>query len=406
MTLMKKAVMVSAMVLLTACGGGSSSSDSGNSNSSPNPNQGNNSGSNYVSGEFKSAVNTGDYWNRKILSTVESVEATGVLARDCQDNNSEYYFESDRVQVYGFQSYPESDFRQVATWIENNLDSTLSKMGEMTFNDYIKGRRNITESALNAGGGIVMTSESIQKPEGFEDWSNSLKNGWAKKYFSELEQSEQVAMILENPFSQANGFVEGDMVYPEKIRVCLHASENQFQYGEGTSVGINVAAPSVNNPSGAEQIIVHELVHMIQDGLMYTHEFNSLSRWFSEGQAVYISGQNIATNHNDYHTPTFADIDDERGHDQQEVYSHYGLAYKYIQDANSIDAIIDMVASIKGYESHFGYNPSFEDPNWSYNTNDPDSFIEAWDDSNLVDKNGITLTLQRWRDEYHSLMEQ
>ena len=396
-----KTVLVLSVTSLAACGGGGSESGNGSTGGgNPNPNPGGNV--TYVSGSFKNAIETGDYFN-KVDPVNGAIDQYGSLAQDCVAQN-EYYFESANVQVYGVQGLPETDFKQVATWIEDGLEATLAKMN-ISVSDLMEKRRSLAIWAYTDGAFAVSEQlvSGVQYPSDYESWDYDDKVQFGKTYLANASYDERIQIVQDYYASLGYSMTEQEISYGKKVRVCLHQSDNSFRYGEGVFNGMNVAAPSVNTVNNNTQVINHELVHMVQEGIAHTTNTNPMSRWFLEGQAVVISGQEVAshTSHNDYDTPKFVSYYDENGYDQAEIYKHYGLAYKYIQDANGIDAIMNMIADLRNYDQLYTQLPS----GYEFNGEDSAAFVLVWDNAGLVDKNNDALSLQRWISEYHQLMD-
>lgn len=396
--MLKKAILSTAIIsILAGCGGGGGETENSSGGSNPSPG----GGTSYVSGAFKNAVETGDYFN-KISPITDSTDQYGALAQACTSQN-EYYFESARVQVFGAQSLPESDFKQVATWVEAGLDVVVGKMS-ITFDELLERRRSLAIWAYTDGAYAISQKliPNVQYPDGFDSWSYSEKEQFGKSYLANANYNEKNSIVKAYYKEQGHEIDEIKYSYGKKVRVCLHQSDNNFQYGEGIFNGINVAAPSVNTVNNNAQVINHELVHMVQQGISHNTGSSSISRWFSEGQAVYISGQQVAArdSHNDFDTPSFVTFFDEHGYDQAEIYKHYGLAYKYIQEANSIDAIMNMIADLRNYDQLYAQLPS----NYEFNGKDMPAFVMAWDNAGLKSENKEALTLQKWIEEYHQLM--
>lgn len=396
--MLKKAILSTAIIsILAGCGGGGDDTENNSGGTNPNPG----GGTVYVPGIFKNAVETGDYFN-KISPVTDSTDQYGALAQSCISEN-EYYFESDRVQVFGAQSLPDSDFKQVATWVENGLDIVVGEMG-LTVEELMNQRRSLAVWAYMEGAYAISQQlvANVQYPDDFNSWGHSDKEQFGKTYIANADYDEKVSIV--KAFYEVQGYDidEVEYSYGKKIRVCLHQSDNNFQYGEGIFNGINVAAPSVNTVHNNAQVINHELVHMVQQGVSHNTGSVSISRWFAEGQAVYISGQEVATrsSHNDFDTPIFVSFFDESGYDQAEIYKHYGLAYKYIQEANSIDAIMNMIADLRNYDQLYAQLPA----GYGFSGNDAAAFVMAWDKAELKSESKEVLTLQKWIEEYHQLM--
>lgn len=401
---MKKTVIGKKLVLaiivsgaLAACGGGSDDAGTGTGS-------GTGSGaSSYVTGAFKNATETGDFFNKKDIF-IGDTDFHGFLSESCKVQN-DYYFESDRVQVYGERGLPEEDFKKVATWVEAGFNAAAAKMAT-SFDEVMNSRQNLHARYVPLAVFAVQAQRAtgIEYPANFKSLDSEDRERFAIKYVSSTSYQHRVDIALEELMKNGKSLKENDVSYGKKIRVCLHKnSTNSFQYGEAIFNGMNIAAPSISTPKGYQQIVEHEMVHMIQLALSHSNNPNVLSRWFSEGQAVYLSGQEIAA-HKDHYaldTPRFRFFSDESGRNPTDLYKHYGLAYKYIHDANGIAPIKKMLQSLK-HTNHLSVRlePGYE----SIGTDMP-IFLMAWDDAGLKTKDGEPLKLSRWIRDYHVVME-
>lgn len=393
-----KLVLLSSVLSLAACGGGSGG-DTDGSNTGGTGGTGD-TGS-YVSGVFKNASETGDFFNKK--HSTYSADQHGSLAESCIVEN-DYYFESDLVQVYGSRGLPESDYKKIATWVQTAFNSAAVKM-DTSFDEVMNSRRGLVDWADSLARAAVALQivDGVNYPSDFSSKDFSEKELFAHKYIAHASYKDK--LLAARKYLDANNISGKDVEigYGKKIRVCLHNNTSSFRYGEGVFNGMNIAAPSVRVANDYAKIFEHEMIHMIQLALAHSKNPNIMSRWFTEGQAVYLSGQEIAA-HKDHYTvdvPSYVFAPDESGRDPSELYKHYGLAYKYLEEANGKDAIMKMIAELKNYVNLSTQLPS----GYVFTGRDVNEFVLAWDKTGLKSKDGEALTLNRWVNEYHLIMD-
>jgi hypothetical protein len=371
---------------LLGCGGGGS--DSGNSN------DGGNSGSlSYVAGEFKTATSPGFYAPSDIM-------AYGLGNITCIGEYN--YFESENVLVYGNSSLESEDFQYAATLVENKLNEALSLIGisREEFDDkrpqYTPGIGRKIVSMFRNG----IADISIIDPDLVNTWDSLdptkqeaiLKSHW--NGLSDVGQTE-LTVIYTELLADMN-LTENTL--PEKIGVCLDADMNSTRFGEGTLFGMNLAPKSVASRSDAEQVVLHELIHTIQINVAMPENDSSsiIDIWFLEGQATFLAGQQVAKSANGYY-PVDVVIESDAGNQFQGdgglAYSHYSKAYSYI-DSHSKSSIMDFFLDVRGYNGN--NNTGF--PNGSSYR-----FSDAFD-SNMKKSNDSVLTLDDFRANYHSIM--
>ncbi|TPH15740.1 hypothetical protein [Litorilituus lipolyticus] len=346
-----------------------------------------------VSGSFKNSYDTGVFYSTELMP---SSQMYGRRAKECSQQYNNYYFETENSLVFGNPDLPEGDFKQVATWVENNFDSALTAM-QVSKNEFFSSRYSIRLDGLKhiRNNLIYQQYNSISYPSEFTSWNYEEQVNWATKTSKNMKTAQAIELLVNDPYSPFK--TEREAILVDKLYVCIHETNSTNGWGEGNLVGVNVGAPSIALPHEVDKIVKHEIIHTIQHALSANFESLGLPRWFSEGQAVLLSDMNVAqkSKHNEYDPTLVVYYNDEVG-DQATAYSHYGLAYQYLTDANNQTNIIKMMKDIKqitynfstqlnsGMDEHHGYVGMF--------------------DSQMKQLNGSNLTVQQYRDEYHSLM--
>ena len=220
--------------------------------------------------------------------------------------------------------------------------------------------------------------------EAFKALSNDEQNELISYYLSWLQSQSATVPSLD------------EVTYKTKLYVCLTNNTQSSTWGEGTRLGISFSAPSVYSQKNAEQTIVHELIHTYQ--LAFTSSpvtFSFLPRWLLEGQAVYLSGQNIAklSNYANYDPVSVVNYYDEYG-DIEEAYEHYGLAYSYIHENNDINNIKQAYEALNGLYS----DATFSD------TVSVSSTLKEQFELYLKDKDGNALSYDDFKQNYYDYM--
>lgn len=392
---------------ITACGG-SSGSDSKTPDSSGSTNTGG-SGSSYVAGTFKKSVNTGEFYIKSDPGAPYVEQEFGSMARDCVSVNNDYYFETDRVMVFGSQSLNEDDFKKVATKVENNLDATLSSMGT-NFSEFMSGRLSLALFASRNSITGIQLMDIDGKPDFTKMTDNEIAT-WSFAYFDSMSTSEQVAFSIEAGRALGKDYTEQQVLYKEKIYVCMDESSSTTVLGEGNRLGLSVAVPGLFNIGAQDELVKHELVHTVQQGIIHSFNGNMLPKWFLEGQAVYLSGQPIASQseHNEVNVPYFVSVFDDAGTDSGVQYRHYGMAYKYLQDSNGIKKMVDFLRAINDGEYIYAQKQLPVGYNFDLNrgaTVESTAFIVAFDEMMMIKKNGQSLIMNDWKYNYHNIMSE
>jgi hypothetical protein len=386
---LNKLLVISSLILtLSACGGGDDGEESSNNNSNYVP-----PNTSTVSGQFYHSTDTEKYFSTEDFP---SYEQYGKNARHCYQSYNDYYFESEKTMVFGNPDLPESDFKQAATWVENNLASALTSMG-ISEQEFFDAKTSIRLGRLKEIRNWLYQKgyPDFSYPAEFNNWTSQQQNDWATKTTKNLTTDEVVNLTENDPNTQYK--TDSDYKLEDKIYVCLHENTQPYGWGEGTAIGITIGAESIVVPDNINKLIQHELIHTIQYALSADFDGFKLPRWFSEGQAVYLSGMSVAekSNHNEYDPTLVVYFSDEYG-DSSLAYQHYGLAYQYIKDSNDQPSIVTMMKNM-GTLSHdysIQLNSALKENH---------NYVEIFN-AQIKQQNGNSLTVSEYRDNYHSLM--
>ncbi|XQW84080.1 hypothetical protein ACOYR1_13155 [Thalassotalea piscium] len=384
---LNKLLITSTLLLaLSACGGDDEESSSNNSNYIPPTNS-------TVSGQFYNSAETGKYFSTE---NFPSYQQYGQSARHCYQSYNDYYFESDKTMVFGNPDLPESDFKQAATWVENNLASALTSMG-ISEQDFFLLRTNIRIDARKRLRNLLeyKSIDNFNYPAEFDSWQDQKVSDWATNTVKNLSNNDIESILLNSSYSNYQS--KQDFVIEEKIYVCLHENTQPYGWGEGTAIGITIGAESIVVPDNINKLIQHELIHTIQHAISGDIDGFKLPRWFSEGQAVYLSGMSVAkkAEHNDYDPTLVVSFYDEYG-DSGLAYEHYGLAYQYIKDSNGQQSIITMMKNMGALSHDYSIqlNSALKENH---------NYVEIFN-TQIKQQNGNPLTVSEYRNNYHSLM--
>lgn len=412
MTIKKFALAAAIALSMSGCGGGSDDSSSeppGGGPTPPPPSSPN------LDGTFKSSEDTGIYFSSPAITMSTTGFVTNQYGRngsDCVTTYSNHYYELGDVLVFGNPDLPDSDYTQVADWIDKNFDVVLGEFG-MTRADYFDARNdNNTVIANTIISQYPLTPDefpSIPKPEDFDDWEYPQIEAYLVEKISEMD-AEAFTSLVRNSFYSSDFPEDSLVVFEDKLYVCLVESDNTFYWGEGTPLGISVNAPSYGLSNDVEKLIKHELVHTIQHAVARNSQGLFLPRWFTEGQAVYHSGMDVASKgeHGQYEPTSVVFFTAEYG-DPFEAYRHYGLAYQYLFDANGLESIKGMMSAL-GQLPGLGYvaegDPRFDGVLIFRGDNvEHDAYRLVFDES-MVKADGTPLTVDEYRQNYHSLVGQ
>lgn len=387
---LKKLIVISTLFSLAACGSGENvQTDFDSSNELPQSN----TPSSKISGTFKSSYDTDVFYSTEMMP---SSQVYGRKANGCTQQYNDYYFETENTLIFGNPNLPESDFKQVATWVENNFDSSLSAM-QVAKGDYFSNRYAIRLDGLKYIRNNIAYKQydSVSYPSEFDSWNYEQQVDWATKTTKNMNTAQAVGLLVNDPYSPFQ--TESEAVLEDKLYVCIHETTTTNGWGEGNLVGINVGAPSIIVPHEVDKIVKHEIIHTIQYALTANFEGLGLPRWFSEGQAVSLSGMNVAhkSKHGEYDPTLVVYYNDEIG-DQATAYSHYGLAYQYLKDANGQSSIISFMKDVK--QVTYDFSKQLNSPLEEYH-----GYVEAFDKS-MKQLNGAQLSVEQYRYDYHSLL--
>lgn len=387
---LKKLIVISTLFSLAACGSGENEqTDFDRSSELPQSS----TPSSEISGTFKSSYDTSVFYSTEMMP---SSQVYGRKANGCSQQYNDYYFEAANTLVFGNPNLPESDFKQVATWVENNFDSALGAT-QITKGDYFSHRYAIRLDGLKyiRNNLAYKQYDSVSYPSEFDNWNYEQQVDWATKTTKNMDTAQAVGLLVNDPYSPFQ--TESEAVLEDKLYVCIHETTTTNGWGEGNLVGINVGAPSIAVPHEADKIVKHEIIHTIQYALTANFEGLGLPRWFSEGQAVSLSGMNVAhkSKHGEYDPTLVVYYNDEIG-DQATAYSHYGLAYQYLKDANGQSSIISFMKDVK--QVTYDFSKQLNSPLEEYH-----GYVEAFEKS-MKQLNGASLSVEQYRYDYHSLL--
>lgn len=373
------------LLSLVACGGGE---DEGNNaeNFIPPSNIA-------VNGKIQHSADTGKYFSYG----EDHFGGYGHNAYHCAENYNDYYYETDNFMIFGNPALPLSDFESAAKWVESNLSSALTSFG-ISKSGYFDARGRARISVLNhiRFGLESQYYSNVEYPAEFDNMSFESQVMWATTKAKQLSDEEILTLVREYPYDENK--LESEIFLEEKIYVCLHENQGAYGWGEGTPMGITIGAESVSTlPYNVDKVVQHELIHTFQHALSSSYEGSKLPRWFAEGQAVYLSGMNIAEkqNYGDYHPTSVIDFTDEYG-DVSQAYEHYGLAYKYLAEANSKSVINDMLKHV-GELNHSWMVQGDADYKENHN------YVEAFE-QHIKQQDGTPLSVHQFREDYHQIM--
>lgn len=412
---MLKKLTLCASLFMAACGGSGSDGGSGG--------DGIPAAENFVEGSFKDSRVAGVAYPNSAAG-----RAVGLYGRACMDEH--HYFETadGRIRVYGSTAFSETDFQVVATMVSNRLDNALAQFG-LTWEEFVAQRELVNLGMLPTV--LQAYSDYLASHGEFDPGNNDPtqttgstaediyameKDQWAD--WNALDRDEQIAFIrdtfLDSGYAYApehDTVAEKDVVLAaDKVQICLSSDMGGSQFGEGSQVGIQVPPNTSSYHSRVGEIFTHELVHFIQGNIANVGQnpYALMPRWFTEGQAVYMSGQYLASvDHHHNMDPvkvlSYAQESDS-GVDTATAYEHYGLAYQYIHENNGRDTIVQMMQSMKtNTDAPQVFMSAYEafDPDQLYD--EGLAFTRAFD-ANFKDHTGESMSIEQYRMSYHDYM--
>ncbi|MBU2978184.1 hypothetical protein [Alteromonas sp. C1M14] len=393
---MKRSMILAGIaVTLMGCGGGSEEASSVES----------------VAGSFKFSADTGVYYSPD-YNGVYDAEYLGEEALPCEENRTQYY-ETENVYVFGNPDLPDSDFETAANWVESYFQDALDVMGitkeefyaERTHarffarNHFLEDLVDLKDDPSSSFGEFTLPTDILETRD-TEDFNFNLYE-WAVT----LATYTDAQTVMDTVIEEANDFDEySSLNIDDKIYVCLHEGVNDNYWGEGTYAGIVIAAPSVNPPSDASELITHELIHTIQ--LVFTMDatlVQPLPRWWLEGQATYLSGMGtVAKNKHDEYDPTLVIYSFDETY-VDDAYGHYALAYQYLEEANGRETLVNFMSELKALVTNIYSDENPEDIE-EYLATEDYQFTNLFN-ATMVDMDGNPLTVEQWRNNYHSYIE-
>jgi len=395
------AVCALIVVSLIGCGGDTDSGSNGNSSNSGN------TGMTYVAGEFKSADVTGQY-------APSDPAAYGDFA-ECHSSFNRHYFETENVLVFGDPSLPDSDFKHAAGLVEGQLQTAFSKTGfsEYEFKDLrpaysVEVQRNVTanflvEHYVNIEGRIELRDityldQDFPSPENWDSLELEQRTALVASYWNAASREKQ-AELIQIYEEQYNFDLVGNNTIPSKVLVCLVATMNDVNWGQGTLLGMNIAPNSVASRSDDEQVVLHELIHWIQLNVSTPIEPNYQihDRWFIEGMATYLAGQKTASDGSGFYPVNVISYDDEFTNfsDAGVAYIHYSKAYQYLYENSGPERIKELLLKMRY---------SKDSDRYAFSGESSDLFSNAFDEF-MLKSDDEQLTLEEFRQNYHSLVE-
>ncbi|NLS13825.1 hypothetical protein HGP28_13080 [Vibrio sp. SM6] len=404
-------IVASLILSMVGCGGsGEESSDTGSAGSGSTGI----SFSSYVNGSFKSMYDPANSSSAIVRNLDPDNQNDLGYCGYGEGRSSDRYYESARVIVVGSDSLPADDFRWGATLGEWALDRALAAM-KISHSKYIDMKSGISVAASQ---GITQMIESIYANTGFVAEYNSahyqsiLENvfngnlvthsygseivpnlsSFSGKFATDTDSARRAIRValaamsandeltlyydLYNEMVNQGIDVENELglfgVIPENIEkmvVCLSASRSNSEWGMGTRQGFEVAAKSATQRSDDLQIATHEVIHHLQATITEpTIGGASLERWFSEGQAIVLSGMKANTGNHSRRTLDVINASDGADyyatHGDNE-YPDYGQAYNWFVRKFGSNAQFELLYQLRASRSMdldtSGYSAAFVD---------------------------------------------
>ncbi|WP_010446547.1 hypothetical protein [Vibrio rotiferianus] len=392
--------IVMSSVLLTACGGGEGGSGDGDLGGTSI------SSGSYVTGSFKDASVT--HLNHLLYPDQTD------LGWDCVQNSDGRYFESGRVIVVGESGMSDDDYRWGATLGERSLDRALAAVG-LSHEQYLSLKPGVSTEIANRITGMLAeidyansgdpalsinlyddevleryfdgaTRPGLYDAQPVSDWrvisdyivNNGLYgvNAWTTRpfevEFQRMTHQEQADLYndLKAEFEANGAYTDPTPVEVfdsiDKMVVCLSSTRSNSEWGMGTKTGFEVAAKSAVQRSDDLAIATHEVIHHLQITITAPLDGDiGLERWYSEGQAVKLSGM-VVTSDKGHGRLTldvtgFSESQDIYGFANPNEYPDYGQSYNWFLSKFGQDAGVGLLFYIRNNgETAQGWSHDFE----------------------------------------------
>ena len=186
--------------------------------------------------------------------------------------------------------------------------------------------------------------------------------------------------------------------YPRQVIGCLSPDVPHSEF-----VSASMAAVAFNPyygqwPYETGQYVAHELAHFVQENLSrYDASRSLLPYWFAEGQAVVAAGEPVASVYQHYDYNPLQDVTSSDAANVPYRFGHYGLAYRYLEKANGALAMTVLLEMVQVLDWDGGFNGETS-------SGESLAFVEAFDSASLVDHRNNYLSFQRFRRDYHDLL--
>ena len=186
--------------------------------------------------------------------------------------------------------------------------------------------------------------------------------------------------------------------YPRQVVGCLSPEVPHTEF-VSASMGAVAFHPYYGQwPYETGQIVGHELAHFVQENLSrYDASYSLLPYWFAEGQSVVVAGEPIAPVYQHYDYDPLWDVTPMDAANTPYRFEHYGLAYRYLEKANgalAMTVLLEMVQVLDWDGGFYG----------EVSTGESRAFVEAFNSAGLVDHRNNYLSFQRFRSDYHDLL--
>ncbi|GAA0847724.1 hypothetical protein GCM10009113_24590 [Marinobacter szutsaonensis] len=185
--------------------------------------------------------------------------------------------------------------------------------------------------------------------------------------------------------------------YPDRLIGCLSPTVSRTEFASASVAAVSIMPYASQWPYDTDRIITHELAHYVQENLSRYQARNSLlPLWFAEGQAALVAGEPIAPVYQHYDYDPLLDVTVYDATTADYRFEHYALAYHYLEEANgqlALTVLLDLV-QFADWEGLYGTVYSGES----------EAFVEAFNAAGLVDHRNRYLSLERFKTEYHQLL--